>query len=307
MAPVRRKPQNLTPPVSDSSSSGSGHSPPSSSHHHSNNGSPVGSSSSLAGHKSNSSPNGVSGGVKRSNSQDLNELFDEAAKAAEAAKKQRISHYKKPDSSQPVAKQQHESRSAHYHQQQQQHSYGQVAPPTSGRSSSNSNYSSTTSLKARPSPPTHHQQQLLHNHHRSDNHNYLRPGSLPVNSSSSLPMVSTRVTSSTDGPDTPNSSPDSLTTEHMMEVSDHHHYAPVEADASLEYTLQYKPIVSCEQRSRYKEDFNSQYNEYRDLHKAIDKVSKRFAQLEEKLRQQHEGTSAWQVSQLLESFSLINN
>lgn len=79
-----------------------------------------------------------------------------------------------------------------------------------------------------------------------------------------------------------------------MEVSDHQHYAPVEADAPLEYTLQYKPIVSCEQRSRYKEDFNSQYNEYRDLHKAIDKVSKRFAQLEEKLRQQHEGTSAWQ-------------
>ena len=86
-----------------------------------------------------------------------------------------------------------------------------------------------------------------------------------------------------------------------MEVSDHQHYAPVEADAPLEYTLQYKPIVSCEQRSRYKEDFNSQYNEYRDLHKAIDKVSKRFAQLEEKLRQQHEGTSAWQVGQ----FSMI--
>ena len=82
-----------------------------------------------------------------------------------------------------------------------------------------------------------------------------------------------------------------------MEVSDHHHYTPVEAvDAPAEYTLQYKPIVSCEQRSRYKEDFNSQYNEYRDLHKAIDKVSKRFAQLEEELRQQDEGTKDWQVS-----------
>ena len=62
-----------------------------------------------------------------------------------------------------------------------------------------------------------------------------------------------------------------------------------------EYTHQYQRIVSSEQRSRYKEDFNSQYNEYRDLHKAIDKVSKRFAQLEDELRRQHEGTSAWQV------------
>ena len=62
-----------------------------------------------------------------------------------------------------------------------------------------------------------------------------------------------------------------------------------------EYTLHYQRIVSGEQRSRYKEDFNAQYNEYRDLHKAIDKVSKRFAQLEEELRQQHEGTVAYKV------------
>jgi len=61
-----------------------------------------------------------------------------------------------------------------------------------------------------------------------------------------------------------------------------------------EFTHQYQPIVSCEQRSRYKEDFNSQYNEYRDLHKAIVKVSRRFAQLEEELRQESRGTTAWQ-------------
>ena len=69
-----------------------------------------------------------------------------------------------------------------------------------------------------------------------------------------------------------------------------------------EYTLQYQRIVSGEQRSRYKEDFNSQYNEYRNLHKAIDKVSKRFAQLEEELRQQNEGTTAWQVPTIVYSF-----
>ena len=70
---------------------------------------------------------------------------------------------------------------------------------------------------------------------------------------------------------------------------------PIETD-SESYTLQYRTIVSGEQRSRYKEDFNSQYNEYRNLHKAIDKVSKRFSHLEEELRQQDEGTSAWQVN-----------
>lgn len=63
---------------------------------------------------------------------------------------------------------------------------------------------------------------------------------------------------------------------------------------SSEYTQQYGRIVCGEQRSRYKEDFNSQYDEYRDLFQSIDKVSKRFAKLEEELRQQHEGTTAWQ-------------
>jgi len=64
--------------------------------------------------------------------------------------------------------------------------------------------------------------------------------------------------------------------------------------SGVEYSHQYRRIVSAEQRSRYKEDFNSQYEEYRDLFKAIDKVSKRFEKLEEELRQQDEGTSAWQ-------------
>lgn len=100
-------------------------------------------------------------------------------------------------------------------------------------------------------------------------------------------QVSTRVTSSTDGPETPNSSPDSLT-DAMMEAD-----TPMTA-AYPDFTHQYRRIVTGEQRSRYKEDFNSQYNEYRDLHKAIVKVSQRFAQLEEELRQESEGTNAWQ-------------
>lgn len=351
----RRKPQNLTPPVSDSSS-GSGHSPPSSSLH--SNGSPVGSSSSslsslsaIHNNKTSASPNGglASGGLatgaapekrergeKRPSQQVLAGLdaLDAAAveAAAKAAKKQRISLYKKPDSSQSTHH--HSSVSDSRNAQQQQ-----MAPAS--RSSS--------SLKVRPSPPSHHQQQLQqqqqhyhnnnkdnhhhqqqhnqvqqqqqqhppqlppahqqhnnnnhhHNHHRSENHNYYRPGSLALSTSSSTQataVVSTRVTSSTDGPDTPNSSPDSMSADHMMDTTDvsvglSASTTPTETD-SEPYTLQYRTIVSGEQRSRYKEDFNSQYNEYRNLHKAIDKVSKRFSHLEEELRQQDEGTSAWQV------------
>lgn len=116
-------------------------------------------------------------------------------------------------------------------------------------------------------------------------------------SSSTQPttVVSTRVTSSTDGPDTPNSSPDSMSAEHMTDTTDVVALSASTTEPEPEpYTLQYRTIVSGEQRSRYKEDFNSQYNEYRNLHKAIDKVSKRFSHLEEELRQQHEGTTAWQ-------------
>jgi len=89
-----------------------------------------------------------------------------------------------------------------------------------------------------------------------------------------------------------------MSADHMMDTTDvgvglSASTTPMEDSES--YTLQYRTIVSGEQRSRYKEDFNSQYNEYRNLHKAIDKVSKRFSHLEEELRQQDEGTSAWQV------------
>lgn len=338
----RRKPQNLTPPVSDSSS-GSGHSPPSSSLH--SNGSPVGSSSSTSAiHKTSASPSpsgggggGGSGGggsgvvekrergEKRPSQQVLAGLdpLDAAAveAAANAAKKQRISLYKKPDSSQ----------STHHHSSvpDSRNAQQQMAP---ARSSS--------SLKVRPSPPSHHQQQQQqqqhyhnnnkdnhhhqqqqqqqppqlppaqqqhynnnnhqhqHNHHRSENQNHYRPGSLKLSTSSTTQpttVVSTRVTSSTDGPDTPNSSPDSMSAEHMTDTTDVVALSASTTEPEPEpYTLQYRTIVSGEQRSRYKEDFNSQYNEYRNLHKAIDKVSKRFSHLEEELRQQHEGTTAWQ-------------
>ncbi|KAJ8921465.1 hypothetical protein NQ315_003083 [Exocentrus adspersus] len=69
---------------------------------------------------------------------------------------------------------------------------------------------------------------------------------------------------------------------------------PIKAeDEKLEYPdykQQYVTIQSEEQRRRYKSDFNADYAEYRDLHGIVEKVSRRFAQLEERLRQEDESS-----------------
>ena len=271
---TRRKPQNLTPPGSDSSS-GSGHSPPSSSLH--SNGSP---SASLR----KASPNRV-GGVKRPSPQEspnnnaalgAGSAADSAAAAAEKAKKPRISHYKKPDSSQPHSLP--DSRNAQ--------------PVVTAKSS----------FKMRPSPPNSTHAARPYNHGARSavaSSASLVMGALsapPAATAASVSIPATapavptttpvaRVTSSTDGPDTPNSSPDSVADN--LDTTD--------TTVAPKFMHQYRRIDSLQQRSRYKEVFNSQYKEYRELHKAIDRVSKRFAQLEEELRQEDEGTEPWQV------------
>lgn len=43
-------------------------------------------------------------------------------------------------------------------------------------------------------------------------------------------------------------------------------------------------------------DFNADYAEYRDLHGIVEKVSRRFAQLEERLKQENENSPKYKVS-----------
>ncbi|NXJ23730.1 ELL2 factor, partial [Dicrurus megarhynchus] len=43
----------------------------------------------------------------------------------------------------------------------------------------------------------------------------------------------------------------------------------------------YVAIVSLEQRQRCKDDFNAEYEEYRNFHVLIDKITKRFRKLGE--------------------------
>ena len=136
----RRKPQNLTPSVSDSSS-GSGHSPPSSNLH--SNGSPVGSSSSsslsslstsaIHNNKTSASSSGGGGGGGGL----VGVVVCEKRERGEKRPSQQV--FSDP------------SQSTHHHSSvpDSRNAQQQMAP---ARSSS--------SLKVRPSPPSHHQQQL---------------------------------------------------------------------------------------------------------------------------------------------------
>jgi len=51
-----------------------------------------------------------------------------------------------------------------------------------------------------------------------------------------------------------------------------------------DFVTAYTTILSVEQRIKYKMEFNEHYNNYRKLHSILDRVSKRFAELEDKLK-----------------------
>lgn len=62
------------------------------------------------------------------------------------------------------------------------------------------------------------------------------------------------------------------------------------------YFSEYTTIKDLDQRRRYKMDFNADYAEYRDLHGIVEKVSRRFAELEERLKQENASSSRYKVS-----------
>lgn len=58
----------------------------------------------------------------------------------------------------------------------------------------------------------------------------------------------------------------------------------------------YRTIVSHEQRQRYKNEFNVEYNEYRALHARIEGVTRQFTVLETQLKELQQGTNQYKVS-----------
>ncbi|XP_012689084.2 RNA polymerase II elongation factor ELL [Clupea harengus] len=71
-----------------------------------------------------------------------------------------------------------------------------------------------------------------------------------------------------------------------------------------DYLLKYITIIGSEQRQQYKEDFCAEYDEYRDLHDRIGKVTEMFIQLGSKIKTLSPGTQAYKLmeDQILEKY-----
>lgn len=58
----------------------------------------------------------------------------------------------------------------------------------------------------------------------------------------------------------------------------------------------YMPLVSIDQRQRYKDDFNAEYDEYRLLHARVESITRHFTQLDSQCRKLAPGTKEYQVN-----------
>nr|XP_061790553.1 RNA polymerase II elongation factor ELL-like [Nerophis lumbriciformis] len=74
-----------------------------------------------------------------------------------------------------------------------------------------------------------------------------------------------------------------------------------------DYLLKYTVITSPDQRQRYKNDFNSEYSEYRGLHARIESITRHFTVLENELKKLQQGTDKYKTihNQILEEYHNI--
>ncbi|KAL6469851.1 hypothetical protein MHYP_G00209700 [Metynnis hypsauchen] len=61
-----------------------------------------------------------------------------------------------------------------------------------------------------------------------------------------------------------------------------------------DYIAKYTAVVSTDQRQRYKDDFNAEYDEYRVLHARVESITRRFTQLDAQCRRLLPGTKEYQ-------------
>lgn len=62
-----------------------------------------------------------------------------------------------------------------------------------------------------------------------------------------------------------------------------------------DYIIKYTVIVSKEQRQSYKDDFNSEYDEYRGLHARVEKITRKFMQLDTQRKRLSPGSKEYQI------------
>ncbi|XP_035530404.1 RNA polymerase II elongation factor ELL-like [Morone saxatilis] len=74
-----------------------------------------------------------------------------------------------------------------------------------------------------------------------------------------------------------------------------------------DYLLTYTGIRSHDQRQSYKQDFNREYSEYRDLHARIDGVTRQFMELDTQLKQLHHESHKYKTvhNQILQEYYKI--
>nr|KAF6479814.1 elongation factor for RNA polymerase II [Molossus molossus] len=82
---------------------------------------------------------------------------------------------------------------------------------------------------------------------------------------------------------------------------------PISTSETPDYLLRYATISSSEQRQSYKNDFNAEYSEYRDLHARIEQITRRFTQLDAQLRQLSQGSEEYETTrgQILQEYRKI--
>ncbi|XP_058488633.1 RNA polymerase II elongation factor ELL2 [Solea solea] len=64
-----------------------------------------------------------------------------------------------------------------------------------------------------------------------------------------------------------------------------------------DYIVKYTSLVSMDQRQSYKDDFNAEYDEYRQLHARVEGITRRFTQLDTQCRKLSPGTKEYQKVQ----------
>lgn len=64
-----------------------------------------------------------------------------------------------------------------------------------------------------------------------------------------------------------------------------------------DYVAKYTPLASVDQRQSYKDDFNAEYDEYRQLHARVESITRRFTQLDAQCRKLVPGTKEYQKVQ----------
>uniref|UniRef100_A0A8C4X834 Elongation factor for RNA polymerase II 2 n=1 Tax=Erpetoichthys calabaricus TaxID=27687 RepID=A0A8C4X834_ERPCA len=63
-----------------------------------------------------------------------------------------------------------------------------------------------------------------------------------------------------------------------------------------DYVMKYTAIINMDQRQTYKDDFNAEYDEYRNLHARVENVTRRFAKLDAERKRLPPGSKEYQNS-----------